>query len=732
MDPDLPLPWKLRSDLHLVAVEGDAWVVKDPLRLRYFRLQAEEMELLKLLDGRATWAELIERLKTKFSRPFSETNLTRFLVSTINNSLLVSTAPGYGDRLSDIAEREQATRWRRRLFSAISIRCSGIDPTSILSVTNRLFGSCFHPVAMTVGFLTALVLAGVVAVELPRIESEMPAIAQLATLANLPYLLAAFVVVKFFHELGHGTACRRFGGECHELGVLFVAFVPLLYCDVSDAWLLRERWKRVVVSAAGVLVELVIAGFAALLWLLSTPGLLHTFFLNIFVVTSVNTLLVNGNPLLRYDGYYVLADALGRPNLGPESRRAAAYFFDRVVLGIARPRVTQTMWGELGLIAFGISSAIYRVAVMVLILWVLAIAIEPYGLDRVPVLLGIMITLSVVASTPATVRSRMSTAREAGFSPVAAVFGTTVLGFSLASLFLVPLPYRVTAPFTVTPGSSTPIYVTEPGRLEMAVPSGTRVEAGDLVATLTNPELESTLARAEGTLAVQQENLRQLVDRRAGDPERSRLIPAARKAVATTEAIVAAIQERRERLSIRAPVSGYVMPKPGRAPTPSMQGEVNPLDPNLQGIWLEPQTLVGWIGSDSDLRIVAAVEETAVPFVSSGAHSELVFASNPLAVVESRVTRIGSKPIDQVAQELLTMGEVALVDTASLRPALTRYHVDLTLISTGESEASVGSVRESLPAPLYSTGTVRVHCPPESLGSRLWRLICHTFAMKTW
>ena len=164
MDADRSLPWVLRSDLEIIAAEDGAWVIKDPLQLRYFRLQAEEMALLRLLDGRSSWGQILERMTAQFRRPFVESNLAKFLASTVNSSLLVSREIGLADRMSATSDRERSSAWQRRLASAISFRWRGVDPTWILSLTNRLFGWCFRPASLVVSSAFLLLVAALVVV----------------------------------------------------------------------------------------------------------------------------------------------------------------------------------------------------------------------------------------------------------------------------------------------------------------------------------------------------------------------------------------------------------------------------------------------------------------------------------------------------------------------------------------------------------------------------------------
>ena len=139
-------------------------------------------------------------------------------------------------------------------------------------------------------------------------------------------------VVKVIHEFGHGLSCKAFGGEVHEMGLLFLCFSPALYCNVSDAWTLPNKWHRIIISAAGIYVELMIAAAATFVWW-NTPSqpFINNLSLSLMVVCSVSTVVFNANPLMRYDGYYVLADWLEIPNLRDRANRYLQNLVDGVL-----------------------------------------------------------------------------------------------------------------------------------------------------------------------------------------------------------------------------------------------------------------------------------------------------------------------------------------------------------------------------------------------------------------
>ena len=143
-----------------------------------------------------------------------------------------------------------------------------------------------------------------------------------------------FIFVKTIHEFGHGLTCKHFGGEVHEMGAMFIMFTPYLYCNVSDSWLLPDKTRRILVTAAGIFVEMTLAIVAAWVWMVTAPGLLHQICFNIMFTCSVSTVLFNANPLMKFDGYYMMADALEVPNLKQKSAAAASGWAQRYLLGL--------------------------------------------------------------------------------------------------------------------------------------------------------------------------------------------------------------------------------------------------------------------------------------------------------------------------------------------------------------------------------------------------------------
>ena len=198
--------------------------------------------------------------------------------------------------------------------------------------------------------------------------------------ANLPLLTLCFWIVKAFHELGHAFACKKFGkaegtgGEVHAMGIMLLVFMPLPYVDDTSSWALRKKWRRAFVAAAGMYVELAIAAIAAIVWSRTSEGTTtHALAYNVMFIASAATLLFNANPLLRFDGYYILSDLLEIPNLQTRAKQYLYYLVKKFPWGVRNPRNPAHSQGEAAWFFFyGIASSLYRIFISVRILLFIA------------------------------------------------------------------------------------------------------------------------------------------------------------------------------------------------------------------------------------------------------------------------------------------------------------------------------------------------------------------------
>ena len=232
--------------------------------------------------------------------------------------------------------------------------------------------------------LLAISALTLVAVEFDVFRAKLPEFRNFFSIHNAFLLAVVLGVTKILHEFGHGLSCKHFGGECHEMGIMILVLTPCLYCNVSDSWMLPSKWQRAAIGAAGIYVEVLLASICTFLWWFSEPGLFHNLCLNVMFVCSVSTIIFNANPLLRYDGYYILADLTEIPNLRQKATTILSHKLGEWCLGLEPqedPFLPQR--NQLFFALYSVAAAAYRWVVVMSICWFLYKLFESYHLKLV-------------------------------------------------------------------------------------------------------------------------------------------------------------------------------------------------------------------------------------------------------------------------------------------------------------------------------------------------------------
>lgn len=722
---DSIIRWRMRRDLiaQQVKARGESeWTLKDPLSLAYYHLRDPEFVVLSMLNGAVSYRQLLDVLSARFpGERWTAENLKRFLYSLVHAGLVTSLGGGQGARF---AQQKKSNSLRRRwswLTGWMSIRWQGIDPEPLLNRIDPWTRWLFHPGILAVMSGLILFALSLVAIRWELLIRRLPDAETMFGLGNLLPLVLVFVVIKLLHELGHVVTCRHFGGECHELGIQLLMFVPLFYGDVTDAWMQSRRWPRIAISSAGILVELVLASLAAVLWWCSTPGLLNSIFLNVMLVCSVNTLLFNGNPLLRYDGYYVLADLLRVPNLAMQSRQVVIAVCERWLFGVSDEDLetrSQRWWV---LAVYGFASAVYRWFVLGAIVWFLHRIFSTVGLGVVASALSLIMVGGAVLAPLREVlqRARFLWTEQTVSRRRIVVGGAGLLGLLLA-LLLVPVPYSVRGPFVVYPADSQPVYVTVPGRIESIVRTGQRVTEGDIIGRLTNEELVLQLERQKNEVARLGLRLRYLETQRGSSETSSMRLPSARDALASASRRLEQLRSEVERLRILSPRSGVVLPPPN-LPRPLTSEETlaewtgTPLEEGNRGATVKEQTLLCYVGDTSRFDALVLVDQDAVEFVRVGNKVGLQFQSSPGSICTGIVEEVSTARSEALPREISVsrLGPIRWGRMSS-SPADVTYEVRVRFVNEAWAQ-------------LFSPGRARINCGWLSIGTRLWRLMRNTF-----
>jgi hypothetical protein len=368
---------------------------------------------------------------------------------------------------------------------------------------------------------------------------------------NWPWLWATFVIIKLIHELGHGFFCRRFGGEVHELGVMFLVFVPAPYVDASSAWSLPNKWQRILVGAGGMIFELFVAAICAFIWAYTNPNTLtHKLAYNTMLIASVSTVIFNANPLLRYDGYYMLSDWLEIPNLRQKSMEYSFGLIKRhlfrVKSPIPLPPVGQRFW----LLLYAITSGAYRIFIGVMIIIMVAHTVPVLGILMA---LGGVVTWLVVPVVK-TLKYLLLDPELHRKRPRAIAY---TVGFAAAVAILIGMirfPVRFDTVGIVEPHQKQTVRALTPGFVSaVKVKDGQLVKAGDVIIEAFDKKLDTQLVELRGKIKLIKLELQQaaVTDIHKRDFLKVNL-------AATEEELAEKIKDKEE-LTLRAPFDGLVV-----------------------------------------------------------------------------------------------------------------------------------------------------------------------------
>ncbi|MBW3595733.1 MAG: efflux RND transporter periplasmic adaptor subunit [Planctomycetes bacterium] len=724
-----PVTLRRRPDLRVfsqAAEERPVWVVKDPLTLEYRRLEAEEFAILQMLDGTASLADIRSRFERRFApQRLSFPRLEAFLGRLHREGLLIGDAPGQSRRMLTRAR----SRRRRSLIQAwtnpLAIRFRGVDPERFLRAIGPYCGWLFSTWAVFAGLLLVAIAATLAAASTDELLARLPQLSDFFRAENLVLLMVSLAGVKVLHELGHALACKRLGGECHEIGLMLLVFTPCLYCDVSDSWTFPSRRRRAAVAAAGVYVELVLAAVAALLWSFSRPGLLHDLCLNVMVVCSVGTIVFNANPLLRYDGYYLLSDALGVANLRQRSREIVRRGLARLCLGGSDHEESRPLRGRVLLGAYAVASIAYTWFVVIAILWLLYRVLQPHGLGAAAGMLAVIV-IARVLSGPILFAARAAGDPARGRNISRTRVAATVCGAAavMAVLLWLPLPQRVSAPAVLVPAKAQPVYVTVPGIWMPSVSPGQRVSAGQALGHLVNYEMAAEIAQLEARVRELRRRLDHLeVERHdtsaALAAEAAASLPTVREALADAENRLGQRRNDQRRLTLVAPQAGAVIPPPRQNETSASDSlpvwSGSPLDAENSHAYLETGTLVCLIGDADNLTAMVHIPQRDAGLIRARQHARLKLDATPGRVLDGAVVQIAGsnqRLHSGLSRELLWQPKESSADVEHAR-SIYAARIAVKDLPPG---TQVGS-----------RGQVRIAVAPQSLATRLRRYLTQTF-----
>lgn len=631
---------------------GETWyVLHDPFNNQFFRLRPEAHDfVIRLRRDRTVeevWQECLDRHP---DRAPGQEDVIQLLTQLHFANLLYFEMPADSTKLFERYRKRRQREIQSKLLSIMFFRLPLLDPEDLLRRIMPVFKYLISSVGAML-WLVVVVAAGKVVVD--HFDAAMDQVQGILSPDNLFLLYVGLVVIKTLHEFGHAIVCKRFGGEVHIMGVMLLVFTPLPYMDATSSWSFRSRWHRALVGGAGMIVEVFVAALATFLWVKTGPGTLHSLAYNMMFIASVSTVLFNGNPLLRFDGYYILSDLLDIPNLHTRARRQLRHMVERYVFGYKDSySPTQSLKEAFWLSTFGVLSGIYRVVVFTGIILFVADKFLLAGLMMALIcviswgIVPLFRFISYLASSPRLARTRVR----------AIAISITFFALLVSFLAIMSFPNRFRAPGVMEATQHVRVMNDAPGYVKrVLVPSGTKIRTGTPLIELSDRELELEI---EATLAQREETRAML--RRALRTETADLAPI-RKRMETVEAKLKDLKEQQAALLVKARQSGVWV-------APHIQ--------ELVGSWIHRGSMMGEIVDHGAFRFSAVVsqEEAADLFVGQIKKAEVRIygqGGKNLEVADYQIIPFQQETLPSAALGWLGGGEVpvSVTDETGLHAA---------------------------------------------------------------
>lgn len=688
---------RLRSHarIHRQTYREEVWyVLQDDIGGKYSRLSPEAMVIVEMMDGehtmQAIWERACERLGDDMP---TQDELIQLLGQLYQFNLMRS------DGMPDIVDlhrrfkKDKRTKLLQYVKSPMSLKIPLFDPERFLNRTAWVGHMLYHPLSGMIWLATIIFACLSVGIYWEPLTENFSD--QAFSTGNFLIIALIYPFVKLVHEFGHAYAIKRWGGEVHELGLMFLVFIPVPYVDASSSVVFRSKYQRMLVAGSGIMVEAFLASVALLLWVGAEPGLFRAVLFNIMLIGGVSTILFNGNPLLRFDAYYVLSDWLEIPNLGSRSNSYLGYWVRRYVMRIKDEFSPSNSRKEsVWLFSYSIASFIYRMIVMVAIAVFVAT-----NLFIVGVLLALW-SLYMALGAPLVKLLRYIWQDMLMVRYRARVFSTIgvflcLLGFVLA----VPLPK-----FTLVQGifwAPEDSQVTAGANCTVSnlVKNGGRVAQGDVIVQCESQEVRTNAL-------VTKLRLNELLTRHriaaAKDPTEARIL---KDEIQRTEVELSIAQERLDSLEIRAPISGAL-----HLETPQ----------DLVGRFLQRGTYLGYIQTDDTAVVRAVVSQDDVRDVR---HDVLKVRARraetvgiELAGVVLREVPAASKAIPSLALSVKGGGEVVLDLSSGSEPQALDNWFQFDISIPSETAPRIGEK-------VY----VRFEHSPVSFGERIYLSVRRAF-----
>jgi len=673
------------------------FLVVKPKGEGYYRLTPEQWHLLQMFDGKSSYEQIGAKYSAATREECSEEQVREFADALATTDMVRRTVLENSAVLLDTLEQQRKKRRKSKWGDLAEVNIAAWDPDAFLNRLYPYIKFLYTPwfnlfgLAM-VGIMTVIFIGNWNVIwhdtfEFYNLTDK--------TFIDFITVWVLFSFVAFFHESAHGCTVKHYGGGVHGMGFLLMYFLPCFYCDSTEVYVYGQKWERIYTAVAGIWSELVFCSFVTLVWWATAPGLwIHNVAYMLIVITGIGVVVLNVNPLVKLDGYFIFSELIGVTDLKEKSTAYLSGCFKRNVCGLPVeveyvPRQRRPLFT-----AYAIASGLYCYVLLFVIVQIAYNIVHRFSPDWawVPaLLLALKVFQSRLRAAGKFMRVMYLDKKErvrSWFTPARRVL------FAGGVLFLVfaPIwPDTISGRFSVEPTRRSVIRAEVPGKVDRVyVQEGAVVAAGAPLLRLRNLGLESEAARANADLAIATARATQAQLRYAsfGSAERERQQLAARERN---------LAEKVSRLQVVSPISGVVV-------TPRLH--------DLPGSYLKEGAEIAEVDDLSSVRVRIFVPEIAMRDLRVGAPADLKLDAL-FRPVSGHVVTIA--PMTELLPEGLVPKEKYY--QGFRQPGF--YAATIELPSQGE-------LQEGMP------GTGKIMAGHRSLAGFAWRLVHDTVWRKIW
>lgn len=621
-----PLPL-FRRDLEMYEAPQEpdgspSYSLFDPVSSQFFKINWAEATLLKNLRPGIKMSELIAEVEKNTTIRVSPEEVAMFFEQAKRSNLLAVPKPAA--QVIGEADKMKVHPLKWLLFHYLYFRVPLFNPDKILAMTLPYVMLLVSPLAWVLYFVISamgiFMLVG-------RLDEFFHTFPYFFSMQGAIFYSGAIIMTKVLHELAHGYVAKYYGVRVPRIGLAFIFFWPVMYTDVTDSWKMKDRNERLAITAAGIIIELILAGLCTLGWALSPPGIFQSVFFVISSITWISTVLVNVNPAMRFDGYYLFSDILGVDNLQMRSFAYTRWYLRKVFLGLDVP-VPEEIVGRkrrIGMMAYTIYTWFYRLFLYT------AIAIMVYtqftkalGMFLFIVEIGVFLVWPLSDEVTKLMQMRQY------FKPNVRLFSTLAVITLITTWICMPMPRTERFPAVATPRTEQVIYVPRDGKVvSLDVQRNSKVQPGAKLLTIFSKDLETQIQGHQK----EKEFLQTEIDVLSEDEDAQALIPEKMAAIASIEEALRGFLEQKKQNTLYADISGTIYQ----------------FDEHLmKGRYVSKDQILGKIADLNSVLVVCFVSEALINVIEEGQEISFTTESNPEVKYKGSIERINPVRVESL------------------------------------------------------------------------------------